>query len=146
MQHILKKSPKSNFQEIHKSSWEGTACRYPVKDPRHRSSKLPLWFEPTTEFARVVAVDGTDVQFAFDAKNCLSSSMAGVPAGSKKLRVQRKQVGGVSRVFYLFGEYRSEQQCVDESLLLQHPFDQFCDVPDCVTVSGCFSLCWWRVH
>ena len=42
--------------------------------------------------ARVFEVDGTDVPFAFDEKNCLSKSMAGAQAGSKKLRIQRKQV------------------------------------------------------
>ena len=106
-----------------------------------------------SEFARVFEVNGTDVQFVFDAKNCLSSSLAGVPAGSKKLRVQRKQVGGVSRVFYLFGEYRTEQQFVDEPLLLQQPFDQFCDVPDCVIrllffmlVEGSLTLAKYRLN
>ena len=85
-----------------------------------------------SEFAKVFEVDGTNVEFSFDEKNCLSKSVAGVKAGSKKLRIQRKQVGEEHRVFYLFGEYRTEKQFVDESLLLQHPFDQFCDVPDCV--------------
>lgn len=84
-----------------------------------------------SEFARVVEVDGTNAIFEFDNKDCLLNGSTGVKAGAKKLRVQRKQVGRSYKLFYLFGEYRSEQQFVDEALKLQHPFDQFCDVPDC---------------
>ena len=84
------------------------------------------------EFFRVFEVDDTDISFTFDSKDCLTHSVAGVAVGSKKLRVQRKQVGKEFRLIYLFGEYRTEQQFVDAALSLQHPFDQFCDVPDCV--------------
>ena len=93
-----------------------------------------------SEFVRVFEVDGTDISFTFDSKDCLTHSVAGVAVGSKKLRVQRKQVGKEFRLIYLFGEYRTEQQFVDAALSLQLPFDQFCDVPDCVLRLRFFML------
>ena len=42
LQHILKYSPMFDFQEVHKSSWESTARRYPGRDPRHQTADTPL--------------------------------------------------------------------------------------------------------
>ena len=78
-----------------------------------------------------------------DAKGCLKDAFLGVPAGSKQLRARRKQVGTGKaglRTLFLYGVYRSPEQFVKRALTIPHPFDQFCDVPDCLLKLIHFAL------
>ena len=95
------------------------------------------------EFLRTMEVECDGQQPPLDAKGCLKDAFMGVPAGSKQLRARRKQVGTGKaglRTLFLYGVYRSPEQFVKRALSIPHPFDQFCDVPDCLLKLMHFAL------
>ena len=85
------------------------------------------------EFSRILEVQVPGGVVQLDSKLCLVNAFADIPAGSKRLKTTVKRVGESSdtAVFMLFGVYYKENEFLDIARSLDHPFDTFCDVPDC---------------
>ena len=94
------------------------------------------------EFSQIleVPVPGGFVQL--DPKSCLLHEFDGSPPGSKRLKTTVKRVGEGSDtvVFMLFGIYYTEDEFLNIARALDHPFDTFCDVPDCTLKLTCFMM------
>ena len=84
------------------------------------------------EFAYVTEVLVTKEEPSLDSKGKLTKPFHSVPAGAKRLKTVRKRVGMDTGIFMMFGVYRKPWDFVDAVMKLPHPFDLFCDVPDCV--------------
>ena len=85
-----------------------------------------------SEFERVVEVQVQDMEPTLDSKGKLTAPFHQAPVGAKRLKTVRKQVGDCMVTVMLFGVYRTPCQFVSEVLRSPHPFDVFCDVPDCM--------------
>ena len=85
------------------------------------------------EFSRILEVQVPGGFVQLDSKSCLLHEFDGIPAGSKRLKTTVKRVGEGSDtvVFMLFGIYYKEDEFLNIAKALDHPFDIFCDVPDC---------------
>ena len=92
------------------------------------------------EFKRTEEIEVTDLELPLDGKACLQRFIRGFPCGSKRLRTGYVQDDRKTRCFVLLGVYRTEQEFVERALSLQHPFDMFCDVPDCMLRLNFFML------
>ena len=93
-----------------------------------------------TEFEQVLEVQVQDSEPLLDSKGKLLEPFHQAPVGVKRLKTVRKQVGGSMVTIMLFGVYRTPAKFASDVLKSPHPFDLFCDVPDCMLQLMFFML------
>ena len=110
------------FPDSHFGAMRGSQRADATVQQQSRKKTPPL----IPEFLKTMEVECDGAQPPLDSKGCLKDEFLGVPAGSKQLRVRRKQVGTGSaglKTLFLFGVYRSMEQFVERALTIPHPFD-----------------------